>query len=608
MPAIGTGIGIPFQAVHGGNILLLDLALKNQLGKITFARTGNQTAYDHNGLLHTIRDGNAAFCGARIDQNYFIEGAENDFTGWDIAGNCADGGAIDGPFPGTTGRLITGFNGDSGDYIRTSASEFSIITNLEYFYGTIYIKVESSDTIQLTISNSQTGGVRSYTYTGTGDWERTYVAENMDDATNDTLFLILRSNTGLTATEASIYYATMEKADGSGILPAGLFPASLPSGDTFHVTENGNTQTGTDSGIITEAEGSAIAVTTLEGLLIERASTNKCTNYNAVPDSGLTNLTKTGDAAATLTRVTDATELSNAGLDRLAQGDYVVKFDNSAGVGFAFCAVGGQVGNTNAHSMSIWARLDAASTGACTMRLSNGSHGVTISGTSYQRIHSQNFTPDFSTRTMSIYAAAGGICYFVLNQLEEQTVSTGEIITEGATGSRAATTASFPESGNINLNRGWGVFGIKTRWADSANKSNDQIFMGGYIDANNHWFVQCDQSTGVIRFRKRLSAVNTDANLTATFSKGDELVIAFGWSESSGMILDVYNKTTTTNYTAGTNANTAALPSATDGNIYLGNNTGASTADFIIKGLKIYNQEWTTDLLDAAITDLAAKL
>jgi len=594
-----------FSASDDG-VVLLNLPLKTSVGNITFSRTGNQTTYDHNGLLHTIRDGNPAFTGARIDQNFLIEGSENDFTAWNIEGNCADGGAVDGPFSGTTGRLITGFNANSGDRVLSNSSQFSITTGGEYYYATIYIKVASGDTILLTLSNSQAGGVHSYTYTGTGSWERIYAAEDMDDSADANLVMIVRSSTGLTATQASLYYATLEKADGTGIKPAGLFPNTLPSGDTYHDTENGNTQTGTVEGVITEAAGSAIAATTLEGLLIERTSTNKCTNYNNRADAALTNLTLAGDAAATLTRVDDSTEIASAGLDRIVPDGYVFKLDNSAGVAAAYADVGGQVGNTNKHSMSCWARRDAASAGSNTLRLSSGGSGVVISLFTYARVESNNFTPDVSTRTLRINSNAGGICYFILNQLEEQTVTTGEIVTEGASGTRNAITANFPESGNINLDRGWAVFAVKMRWASTADKGADQVFIGGYEDGANHWTIRADGTTGSIEIRKRLLGVNYDAAVVVAYSKGDELIIAAGWSATNGMIVDVYNKTTTTSYTAGTNANTTALPSAADGKIYLGNNTGTATADFIIKGLKIYNQEWTTGLIDTAITELAA--
>src|SRR5687767_3198088 len=44
-------------------------------------------------------------------------------------------------------------------------------------------------------------------------------------------------------------------------------------------------------------------------VLREPLTTNKCTNHNAVPDGSLTNATKSGDAAATLTEVADSAAL-----------------------------------------------------------------------------------------------------------------------------------------------------------------------------------------------------------------------------------------------------------------------------------------------------------
>lgn len=217
------------------------------------------------------------------------------------------------------------------------------------------------------------------------------------------------------------------------------------------------------------------------GILFEKESTNKCENYNLDPDASLTNVTKSGDAAATLTRVQDAAALATYGLQAITADNYVFKLDNSAGSTAALATVSGTCGNTNTHTISAVARLDSASAGACALDMDGVFTGIAITGTAYSRFEATD-SPDATTRQLQVSAAAGGIVYFVLNQLEEQVLATSPIVTVGASATRADDNLSYPVTdyaGNKLFSQDAGM--VALRWrpkfvsADAAGVSQHRI-------------------------------------------------------------------------------------------------------------------------------------
>lgn len=163
----------------------------------------------------------------------------------------------------------------------------------------------------------------------------------------------------------------------------------------------------------------------------EESRTNKCTNFNINP-TGTTNMTVTG---GTLELVDDSTELANAGLDKICTNGKVYK---ATGVGAtAVVTFTGQFGNTNAHSYSIWARGEGTSTTGQLRRSGSGSPLLSInSGTGYQRYTIENDTPSSTSNELRITAFDGESTYFILNQAEEGTTVTTEIVTQGASATR----------------------------------------------------------------------------------------------------------------------------------------------------------------------------
>lgn len=155
--------------------------------------------------------------------------------------------------------------------------------------------------------------------------------------------------------------------------------------------------------------------------LLEGQRTNKCTR-NYLHGGATTGWTKSGDAAATLTAVTDATELAAAGLDTVCSDDYVLKLDNSAGSTEALARNAGAVGNTNPHTVSAYMR----GSGTATVGLSNVAASSVALTSGYVR-YSGTYTPDVGTRVLDVRAPAGAVVYFVLAQLEEASFASSVI-------------------------------------------------------------------------------------------------------------------------------------------------------------------------------------
>lgn len=187
----------------------------------------------------------------------------------------------------------------------------------------------------------------------------------------------------------------------------------------------------------------------IRGALLEEARTNLCENYNANP-TDTTGITKTGDAAATLSVVDDTTNLNEAGLGWLCHTGKAYKLDNSGGAAIASAEITGNPGNTNAHTYSVYARLHST-TGNGSLSDANRTSPTTFVNSYYESVvHEIAAASADATGKLSVNADAGAVVYFVLNQLEEGAFATSPIIVTGGVGgvARAVTACSIPAAGN----------------------------------------------------------------------------------------------------------------------------------------------------------------
>lgn len=198
------------------------------------------------------------------------------------------------------------------------------------------------------------------------------------------------------------------------------------------------------------------------GLLVEGSVVNKCTNTNCNP-SATTNMTKGGDAASTLSVVSDSAALAKAKLDAICTNGNVFRLDNSGGSTTAYVDISGTTGNTNPHTFSVWIRGDAGGAGSLTRTGSGGSSVNITGGLAYQRVVLGNETPNASSNSMRIRANAGRVLYFILNQLEEMPFATSEIMTAGAAATRASDRVTLSLAKTSYFSEASGYIGMRYR-------------------------------------------------------------------------------------------------------------------------------------------------
>lgn len=275
----------------------------------------------------------------------------------------------------------------------------------------------------------------------------------------------------------------------------------------------------------------------LYGLLQEPARINYCTNQKFNP-TALTNMTKTGDAAAVLS-VVDAPAgwLAAVGLSALCTNGKVYYLDNSSGTSAAYIDFGGTVADTTAHSVSIFAAAAVDGYAGNVTLIGDASNAV-ISSSVPMRIKFANRIPDASTRQMRLSVAAGKGIYFIGNQLEKGTTVTSPIYsTSAASSSRAVDEVKVTSLNTkpwFNQNAGtvvWygrsdpsvlgldeqGIFALANDAASSTYNMSLRVTTAGRIDAT--------YKTGSTDY-----ATNTPASPTIE----DEYVMGLSWDMNAG--------------------------------------------------------------------------
>ena len=278
------------------------------------------------------------------------------------------------------------------------------------------------------------------------------------------------------------------------------------------------------------------------GYFGEKASTNKCTNYNANPASGAfaptdaitfntntTNLNaQNGDGSTLWGVVDDATELASAGLDGLCTSGLVYKIDNSAGAVAAYIYVIGGAANTNDHTITAHMRITS---GTARLRLPNGTDiGDLLSNTSYERI-TTDCVAVAATDNIGIQANAGCVVYFILNQLEESGFATSEIITEGSAVTRNKDDYDLSSS-NIPAS-----IEITTDFTPTAAGQGTIYICGSYVDASNYTAILHDGTNFIAR--KRIAAVNYDATKAEAYVADTTYAIKATFSSTDGVGIEI---------------------------------------------------------------------
>lgn len=200
------------------------------------------------------------------------------------------------------------------------------------------------------------------------------------------------------------------------------------------VRSGARTATGAD-GAVYEFGTGVRRIVPGRGLRVTAGAVNKCEAFTAPSD--LTGLTKTGDAAASLTVVDDSDNMP-AWLVALT-GGMVYKLDNSAGNGDAFVGVLGQTGNTNTHTISVLARSEHV-VGRFGLGVNAVMSGGIAGGYIFEKV---TLTPTNTSNNLYFRAVSGSIIYFALPQLTETSEAVDYIPTSGTAASAGADQETF---------------------------------------------------------------------------------------------------------------------------------------------------------------------
>ncbi len=247
-----------------------------------------------------------------------------------------------------------------------------------------------------------------------------------------------------------------------------------------------------------------------DALLMEPAITNKCTNYNAVIDAALTNVSTGG--IGTLSRQDDSVALEAAGLTDIGNGFAV---DVLSG-GTVFNANIAGASNAATHTISAWVRK-IGTTGVVFLRSSGQSLSVAVDSEQYQRYEVSGLLD--AGELLQVSTIGGGHARFVLNQMEELPVPTSPIITQGASASRAADGLTYANADQFfNQAQGMALITMRPRF-DKADLATVEglLTVSSAVKANLMYFDTAFKST---------DGVNTASVNTPAYVEQDELKVA----------------------------------------------------------------------------------
>lgn len=330
----------------------------------------------------------------------------------------------------------------------------------------------------------------------------------------------------------------------------------------------------------TDADGAALDPV----VSVADAGTNKVICREANP-TDTSNITKSGDAAATFTVIDDSASLAAANLDQVCTTGNVYKLDNSAGSTNAQVDITGQVATLNPQTITMRCR----SSGSIQVYFSDGSgyatSAVTPSGT-YSLFENSNITPADTTTQVRIRACAGAVVYFILLQLEENTVATpisyNDLLSSAT---RDADDVTVPMPSILSGASGAIEFTV------TPNKTGQtaKFALGSTVDASNLFAVEMNATT--IDLIKKVANTDYSAQEAYTHAKDTKARIQiYGGSAGTGIrAADASADITALSFH--TNANALDMPFDTD--LEVGNQGGVNlfVGDYPVDDFKFYTSK-----------------
>ena len=273
-------------------------------------------------------------------------------------------------------------------------------------------------------------------------------------------------------------------------------------------------------GLITDAvraagvEGDGLPIP--GGVGIWPPATNLATQ--SVPGTlATTGVTKAGDAAATLTKVTDATAPFQA------SSTDVWLLDNSAGSTDATVDFDGNA-TAAAHTGSVWAKKIA---GSPTVSIEGGGTPTAITGTASYGRYAQSRTATAGDN-LRVTAPAGAVVRFTAGQLETGSIATPFIATDGSTATRAAGRVQIPVSGLLTATQGAVACRIVPEWTALPNGSPMIFSWINTTDNRIECYVNNTETLNTIRQSAAVGAA-VSGGMT-TVSQGTPITGVFSWT------------------------------------------------------------------------------
>ena len=239
-----------------------------------------------------------------------------------------------------------------------------------------------------------------------------------------------------------------------------------------------------------------------------------------------TGVTKAGDAAATLTKVTDATAPFQA-----SSAD-VWLLDNSAGATDATVDFDGNA-TAAAYTGSVWAKKIA---GSPTVSIEGGGTPTAISGTASYARYTQSLTANLNDN-LRITAPAGAVVRFTAGQLETGPIANPFIVTNGGTASRSAGRATVPVQGLFTTTQGAVFTRLRTGHESTAAypSADAESYVWSWRDDNSNRIGLTYQSPASSFWECLRIAAGAGASLTAadTFVEGDGISTLMAWTAAA---------------------------------------------------------------------------
>ena len=157
------------------------------------------------------RSAEAPIVNARTVTNLMPQVSSNIFNAFVPSGTVVFDSEVDG-VNGEPGFRFTGFDTNSGN--RILAGTLVNSAEIDHTFS-IYARLALGTTLQLQMTNSQTGGQSNVTLLGTGQYERYFATKNYSGVPNGNVSVIIRGGAGFTATEIDI--SSWQHEDGTAI-------------------------------------------------------------------------------------------------------------------------------------------------------------------------------------------------------------------------------------------------------------------------------------------------------------------------------------------------------------------------------------------------------